>query len=129
LDNFVKATTKVDGSFAPMSYTEASKLILKKSDDEIILSIQQQYVEKSEAHKINNEENVPNLNTGIFKLIDDKYGNATSDSNVNNNSGGDEFGSSSFNSGGVPSSEFSSDEFGEEGNETNDEFNDNETEI
>ena len=85
LDVFIKATTPIgDGGFAPMSYTEASKEILGKSDAEIVLSMQQQRLEKAEA--IRNSPEIlatKNLNSGIFNNLDKRYVDNT-ENNANN---------------------------------------------
>lgn len=76
LDAFAKAITPIDGTFAPMSYTEASKKILNKSDDEIILSMKQQYTEKAESMKLLDDNiAMKNLDLGLFGTIDKMYGN------------------------------------------------------
>jgi len=85
LDTFIKAVTPIgDGGFAPMSFTEASKQILGKSDDEIKLTLQQQRIERAEA--IRNTPEVlasKNINSGIFDNLDKRYTDNT-ENNANN---------------------------------------------
>lgn len=74
LDNFVKAVTKIDNGFAPMSFTEASKIILGKSDDEIKLTLQQQFMEAFEARHISEDALASkNLSTGLFDTLEKMY--------------------------------------------------------
>ena len=74
LDNFIKAVTKVDNGFAPMSFTEASKHILGKNDEEIKLSLQQQFIETFEAKNISEDSITSNnYSTGLFDALKKMY--------------------------------------------------------
>lgn len=85
LDTFIKAVTPIgDGGFSPMSYTEASKEILGKSDAEILLTLKQQRLERAE--QIRNTPEVlatKNINTGIFDKMDKLYVDNTENSDQN----------------------------------------------
>ena len=74
LDNYIKAVADAGNGFGAFSMTKAKKEILGMSEDEIILDLQQQRLEKAEAIR-NSPEVLPtkNLNSGIFDNLDKRY--------------------------------------------------------
>lgn len=74
LDVYVKAVTDAGNGFAPMSMTRAKKEILGMTDDEIILDLQQQRIEKVAAIENNNELlKTLYIKSGIFDSIDKRF--------------------------------------------------------
>lgn len=74
VDLYTKAVVDAGNGWGAMSMTKAKKEILGFSDDEIILDLQQQRIEKAESLR-NSEEDLraKNLNSGIFNNLDTKY--------------------------------------------------------
>lgn len=73
VDLYQKAVADAGNGFGAMSMTKAKKEILGMSDDEIILDIKQQRVERMASIE-NKEENVAGkLTSGVFKDLDARY--------------------------------------------------------
>lgn len=74
LDNYIKAVADAGNGFGAYSMTKAKKDILGMSEDEIVLDLEQQRLEKAEA--IRNSPEVlgsKNLNSGLFDNLDKRY--------------------------------------------------------
>ena len=84
LDVYKKAVEDSGNGWGAMSMTKAKKDILGMSDDEVVLDLQQQRIEKAEAIR-NSEERLAtkNLNSGLFNNLDKRYVD-NSEANANN---------------------------------------------
>lgn len=82
--------TKTDGGIAIMSHTRAKKMLFDMTNQDIILDLKQQRIERAVAFEFENTANVIK-NTGIFTDLDNKFkGKNINVENPNNEEGGDD---------------------------------------